>query len=190
VALEQADVIRQLIQRRVDGIAVSVIEPNAVRPGIDEAVGQQIPVICFDSDCPGSQRRTYYAVDNRRLGRQLVLQLEEAVGGSENMDGEVAILSGQASAPNLQDRVTAAKEQLAKYPRIRVLPTLYCDDSSDRAIEQLRTTMEAHRDLRGWVFLGGWPLFRPNALDPVLDFKRTRIVGVDALPDQVDYLEK
>jgi ribose transport system substrate-binding protein len=189
-AAEQADLIRQLIQGRVDGISISVVDPAAARAAIDEAADQKIPVICFDSDCPGSKRRTYYGVDNKRLGRQLVLQLEEAVGGGENMDGDVAILSGQASAQNLQDRVTAAKEQLAKYPRLRVLPTLFCDDSPDKAIEQIRATMEAHRDLRGWVFAGGWPLFRPNALDPVLDFKRTRIVAVEALPEQVDYLEK
>src|SRR5438874_9473098 len=31
VAAEQADIVRQLIQRRMDGIAISVIDPNAVR---------------------------------------------------------------------------------------------------------------------------------------------------------------
>jgi ribose transport system substrate-binding protein len=186
VAAEQVDVIRQMVQRRVNGISISVTDANAVREAINEAARQGIPVICFDSDCPNSDRRTFTAVNNRAVGHELVVRLIEACGGQENMDGEIAILSGQASAPNLQERVDSAKEELVKYPRARLLPTLFCDDNPDKAIEQIRVTMEAHQDLRGWVMVGGWALFRPNALDPIRSFKRTRVVSMDALPEEVD----
>lgn len=188
VASEQVDVIRQMIQRKVQGMSISVIDANAVREVIDEAVDQGIPVICFDSDCPDSRRRTFTAADNKAMGRELVTRLIESVGGPENMDGEIAVLSGQASAPNLQERETAAKEELARHTRIKVLPTLYCEDKEDKAIEQIRVTVEAHPELRGWVMVGGWALFRPNALDSVRNFKRTQIVSVDALPPQLDYV--
>src|SRR5262249_9104344 len=148
----------------------------AVRGDIDAAVSQGIPVICFDSDCPGSRRQTFTSVDNRRVGEALAIRLMEAAGGSREMEGEGAILSGQAGAPNPQERVAAARRTLIKYPRVRVLQTLFCDDREDLAIEKIRATMGKHPDLRGWVMVGGWPLFRTNALDSIHDFQRTRVI--------------
>src|SRR5438874_1562478 len=131
VAAEQAEVIRTMTQKRVAGMAISVIDPAAVRQYINEAVDQGIPVICFDSDCPDSKRRTFTAVDSKRLGTELAARLVEAVGGATKMQGQVAILSGQASALNLQDRVAAARMELAKYPNVGILDTLFCDDRED-----------------------------------------------------------
>ena len=136
------------------------------------------------------KRRTFTAVDSKRVGTELAARLVEAVGGATKMQGQVAILSGQASAPNLQDRVAAARMELAKYPNVGILDTLFCDDREDVALEKIRLTMDIHPDLRGWIMVGGWPLFRPNALDPIKSFDRTKVVAVDALPVEVDYLER
>jgi len=103
----------------------------------------------------------------------------------------VAILSGQSSAPNLQNRVKGAKKYLNRgdFPGVKFLPVLYCDDDSEVSVEQIRTTMAAHPDLRGWIMVGGWPLFLDGALDSIKDFNRTKVVSVDALEKQWDYLE-
>jgi ribose transport system substrate-binding protein len=106
------------------------------------------------------------------------------------MKGDVAILSGQSSAPNLQGRVKGALSVLQGYPGIRVLPTLFCEDRADKAVEQIRATMASHPDLRGWIMVGGWPLFVDGALDSVRDFKRTKVVSVDALPAERGYVRK
>jgi ribose transport system substrate-binding protein len=61
-------VIRTFTARRVDGMSISVIDANAVRDAINAAVDAGIPVITFDSDCPGSKRRTFYAVSDDAVG--------------------------------------------------------------------------------------------------------------------------
>jgi ribose transport system substrate-binding protein len=190
VPAEQAEVIRTMTEKRVAGMAISVVDAAAVRDVINQAVDQGIPVICFDSDCPDSKRRTFTSVDNKRVGSELAARLVETVGGAGKMQGEVAVLSGQATAPNLLDRVAAARMELAKYPSVTILDTIFCDDKEDVALDKIRLTTEIHQDLRGWIMVGGWPLFRPNALDPIKNFERTKVVAVDALPVELDYVER
>lgn len=189
VPAEQAQTIEQLAASKVDGMSVAVIDANAVAGPLREAVAAGIPVMCFDSDAPATGRATFYAVDDLAIGRELARQFVAGCGGPQNAQGEVAILSGQSSAPNLRNRVKGVTDYLQQEaPRIRVLPTLFCDDKIDVAVEQIQTTMRAKPDLRGLLFVGGWPLFADNALEGVKDFKRTIVVSVDALPKQREYL--
>lgn len=188
-ASEQAQIIRTMIQRRVDGLAISVIDENAVQSIIDEAVAAGIPTMCWDSDCPGSKRATFYSVDDAKLGAELGRQLLLACGGKLQPGDKIAILSGQPSAPNLRNRTKGVEDVLKTQPGIRVLPTLYCDDKSDRAVEQIGATMASNPDLRGWVMVGGWPLFAENALEKIPDRERTKVICTDALEQQWPYLE-
>ena len=55
MAAEQAEVIRTLTARKVAGMSISVIDANAVKEVIDQAVDAGINVITFDSDCPRLQ---------------------------------------------------------------------------------------------------------------------------------------
>jgi len=189
-ANEQADTISTLTDRHVDGMSISVIDANAVRGPINDATREGIPVMCFDSDAPGTSRLTLYSVDDEKIGHELANELISAVGGAKAMTGEVAILSGQSSAPNLQNRIKGVQEVLnsKNFPGVAFLPVLYCDDNIDKSIEEIRTTMQAHPNLRGFVFVGGWPLFAKNALTGV-NPKVTKIVSVDALPAERDYLK-
>jgi ribose transport system substrate-binding protein len=188
-ANEQADTITTIAGKKVDGMSISVIDANAVKGPINDAVDKGIPVMCFDSDAPDTKRVSFYAVNDEAIGKELGNQLIAAVG-KDKMTGEVAILSGQSSAPNLQDRVKGVESALdAKdFPGVKILPILYCDDNLDKSVELIRTTMQAHPKLTGFVFVGGWPLFVKNALDKV-DPKITKVVSVDTLPAERDYLK-
>lgn len=186
---EQVEIIRQMVQRKVDGLAISVIDENAVRGVIDEAVDAGIPTICWDSDCPSSKRKTFYSVSDAKLGAELGSQLVAACGGKLQPGDKIALLSGQASAPNLQNRVKGVLSVLSQHPGLTILPTLFCDDKADRAVQQINTTMAAHPDLRGWVMVGGWPLFADNALEGIRDRERTKVICTDALEPQWQYLK-
>jgi ribose transport system substrate-binding protein len=188
-AAQQAEIIRRLIGRKVDGLAISVVDVNAVRDVIDQAVAQGIPTMCWDSDCPSSKRSTFYSVNDQKLGAELGTQLLLACGGKLQPGDEIALLSGQSSAPNLQNRVKGVMSVLDKSPGLKVLPTLFCDDKSEKAVEQIKTMTAAHPNLRGWVMVGGWPLFAKNALDGIRDRARTKVICTDALEQQWEYLE-
>src|SRR5437763_1177057 len=74
-AERQADILRNMVEQKVDGLAVSVIDAGAARQVVDQAAALGIPTICWDSDCPGSQRKTCYSVNNEKLGAELAEQL-------------------------------------------------------------------------------------------------------------------
>lgn len=183
---EQAEKIRGLAQR-ADALSISVVDRNICKEAIADARAKGKPVMCFDSGAEGAI--TLYSVNDVELGKELVKQLVDACGGAANMKGEVAILSGQSSAPNLILRIQGATEALKAFPGIRILPVIYCDDSGSKAIEQIRATMQANPKLRGWVMVGGWPLFERNALDSIKDPAQTKVISVDALPQEWPYLE-
>jgi len=103
----------------------------------------------------------------------------------------VAILAGNESAPNLQLRVKAAREELAKHPNMQELNNgngvFYHQETPEKAVEAVNAAMTANPGkIDGWAFIGGWPLFTVNALN--WPPGTVKVVSCDALPKQLDYL--
>ena len=128
-ATKQAEAVEALTRQGVDGITVSCSEANTVTPSIDKAVDKGVAVMCFDSDAPASKRFAYYGTDDKSCGARTLDELAKAMGET----GTVAILAGNQSAPNLQNRVAGAKEALAKYPNMKLNdPGVYSTTSKRR----------------------------------------------------------
>ena len=104
-ATKQAEAIEALARMGAQGIAVSCSEANTVTPSIDKAVEKGAAVMCFDSDAPNSKRFAYYGTDDKACGERTVDVLAKAMGEK----GTIAILGGNQSAPNLQNRVAGAQ---------------------------------------------------------------------------------
>lgn len=183
-AARQVEIIESLVSLKVDGIAVSCNEPNALKFAIDKAVQAGIPVITFDSDSPESLRATYYGIDDAKCGGILGRELARVTGGK----GQVAMMTGMRGAYNLQQRMQGVRKALGSYPDIKIVQTVACDDDIAKAVTLIETTRRARPGLAGWIFVGGWPLFARGALDG-LDPERVKVVSWDALPPQWGYLE-
>jgi ribose transport system substrate-binding protein len=184
-ATKQAEAIEALGRGRAEGIAVSCSEANTVTPAIDKVVKKGVQVMCFDSDAPNSKRFAYYGTDDKSCGERTVDVLAKAMG--EN--GTVAILAGNQSAPNLQNRVAGAKEALKKYPNMKLNEpgVFYHVETPEKAAEAVQQAQNANPGIQGWAMIGGWPLFTANALKwPAGSIK---VVAVDALPAQLGYVK-
>ena len=184
-ATKQAEAIEALARRGVDGIAVSCSEANTVTPSIDKAADKGIPVICFDSDAPNSKRFAFYGSDARAYGVTIMEELAKAMGEK----GTAAILGGNQSAPNLQKRVTGAKETLAKFPNMKLNEpgVFYHVETPEKGAEAVQTAQNANPRIQGWAMIGGWPLFTADALKwPPGSIK---VVAADALPAQLNYVK-
>lgn len=186
-ATRQADAIEALMRRGVDGIAISCSEANTVTPSIDKAVARGIPVICFDSDAPSSKRFAYYGTDDITCGRSVMQELASAMKGG----GTIAILAGNQSAPNLQQRVAGVREELKHHPGIKELNNgngvFYHQETPEKAAEAVMNAQNANPQITGWAFVGGWPLFTTDALK--WSPGSIKVVSVDALPAQLNYLK-
>ncbi len=183
-AARQVEIIESLVSLKVDGIAVSCNEPNALKFAIDKAILNGIPVITFDSDSPDSKRVTYYGIDDEKCGAILGHELARVM----RKKGQAAMMTGMRGAYNLQQRMQGVRRALESYPDIRIVQTVACDDDIAKAVTLIESTRRARPDLAGWIFVGGWPLFARGALDS-LDHERVKVVSWDALPPQWGYLD-
>ncbi len=186
-AVEQAQIIESLIERKVDGIAISVNDADALKESIDKAMDAGIPVVTFDSDSPKSKRIAYYGTANKPSGRMMAEYLVKRMGTK----GSIGILMGTPGAPNLEERKEGILEYLKDYPDITVVATEYCYDDVNKGVSMMETAMQAHPEMTGWVLPGAWALFTP----PPGPFSAKKpgeltVVSIDALPEQLDYVRQ
>jgi ribose transport system substrate-binding protein len=91
----------------------------------------------------------------------------------------------------LQNRAKAVKEELAKYPNMKLLAAsggiFYHQETPEKAAEALQAAQNANPQIEGWALIGGWPLFTANALP--WPAGKVKVVSVDALPAQLSYVK-
>ena len=144
----QDKIISDLIDQGVDGIAVSVINSEfLVHNSLKRAKILGIPVITFDSDLneevlarPVKYRQAYIGTDNLEMGRQLGEGLISLLD-----KGTFSIISGNPTAPNLNDRMKGLREVLSRsgwkeYSRSPV----YIQDSPERALNAFEFMLNAY----------------------------------------------
>jgi len=187
-AAEQVRVVEDLIARGVDAIAISCDDPSACIEPIDKAAAAGIPVLTWDSDCPGSQRLTYLGIDNYLAGQTAADLLARALHGR----GQLALLTGVPGAFNLDERIRGFRNRLRSYPGLQIVATAVSNDDINEGVQVVEETMHAHPDLDGWFFVGMWPLFAERGSMPLWE-KATRerhmkVVAFDTLPVELEFL--
>lgn len=187
-AVEQTRVLDDLIARRVDGIAVSCNDPTACIDPINRAVAAGIPVMTWDSDAPDSGRFTFLSIDNYAAGRRAAELLLDAIGPS----GKVAIITGVPGGLNLEQRVAGFRDVMAGYPGITIVAEVATNEDISRGVQGVEEVMQAHPDLKGWLFAGLWPLFADRGAMPLWEQGtregRLKTVSFDTLPLQLELL--
>jgi len=149
----QVQIIESLISRRVDGIAVSPNDPDGVTSIIDRAMQVGIPVITFDADAPKSKRLCYIGTDNYAAGRAAGKQLIQFLG----KQGRYAILTGSLGALNLNQRIKGFRDELTEQSAdLEEVNLLFCDDATDRALDQMEELTRATPSLNAWFICGAW----------------------------------
>jgi ribose transport system substrate-binding protein len=185
-AQKQAEAVEALSSGGAQGIIVSCSEAHTLTPAINDAVARGSLVVCFDSDAPRSKRFAFYGTDDTACGKAVMDELAKVMGEQ----GTIAILAGNQSAPNLQKRVAAVKEELEKYPNMHLLDAsggvFYHQETPQKAVEAVTSAQNANPQIQGWAMVGGWPLFTENALP--WPPGQVKVVAVDALPAELAYL--
>ena len=186
-AIEQAGIIESLIEKKVDGIAVSVNDADALTESINKAVDAGIPVVTFDSDAPKSKRSAFYGTANYASGKTMGEYLVKYMGKK----GSIAILMGTPGAPNLEERKNGLLDYLKDYPDITVAATEYCYDDVNQGVSKMEAVMQAHPELKGWVLAGAWGIFTP-APGPFAAKKPgdLTVISFDALPEELEYVRQ
>jgi len=181
----QARSIQDAVKGGADAILISASDAGKVTPAIDDAVAHGVEVMTFDSDAPASKRFAFYGVDDYDAGQQTMAELAKAMNGK----GKIGILAGNQNALNLQARVRGVTQEAAKYPGIEILGTFPHLETPQAASAEVTRENKRFPQLNGWAMIGSWALWAPSLLTE-LDPKRYKVVAVDALPPELDYVDK
>jgi ribose transport system substrate-binding protein len=184
-ASEQAEIIYNAVKKGTKAIIVSCSDEDTLTRAINYAVHNGVEVMTFDSDAPNSKRFAYYGPDDLEIGRTLMNELAALI----NKKGKIAILGGNQTANNLHERVKGIIQTAVSYPDIEIVGTYYHPETEDDAIAVMKEVIKSHPDLKGWAMVGSWAFFGEK-LKNIIEPGKIKIVAVDALPIQLEYIEK
>mmetsp|Transcript_22638 Transcript_22638/g.49454 ORF Transcript_22638/g.49454 Transcript_22638/m.49454 type:complete len:890 (-) Transcript_22638:340-3009(-) len=193
--IEQARIVQEMMDHgEFDGYSISVTNTDAMRPVLEKAQEQGIPVVTFDSDSADtSLRSTYIGTDNYFFGQQLAKVLVQLVPTG----GQYAIVTD--STPNIQDRERGARDILSDsrddYPWTEIdTSPLDMKGNNTFAIQLMRGLLsdETQQSVTAIIPVMGGPMFLPTLWQQLIrDFgKSTTFVVGDGLPVQLDFLTK
>lgn len=146
----QIEIIDSLIAQRVDGIAVSANDPDALIPILQKAMNAGITVISFDSGVSEPGRQVHLAPSESELiGRQQVRLIAELI----DYEGQIAILSATSQATNQNAWIEWMNVALEgdDYADMELVATVYGDDISDKSYREAVGLMTTYPNLRGII---------------------------------------
>ncbi len=146
----QIEIIDSLIAQKVDAIAISANDRDALVPITKKAMKAGIKVISFDSGISKDGRMVDLVPSKEDLiGRQQVQLIASLIGNK----GEIAILSATSQATNQNAWIGWMKEELKKpeYSQMKLVATVYGDDLSDKSYREALGLFESYPNLRGII---------------------------------------
>ena len=149
-AEDQIAVIDSLIAQRVNAIAISANDPNALVPVCKKAMAKGITVISFDSGVAEGGRIMHLNPSNNHLiGAKCVQMMAKTL----NNEGDVAILSATAQATNQNIWIGEMKKEWAKaeYAKMKLVSTVYGDDQADKSYRETQGLLKAYPNLKGII---------------------------------------
>lgn len=177
----QSNQIDEFIVQKVDAIVVCPCDSRSVGASIIAANQANIPVFTADIANLSAMGKvvSHIASDNLQGGREAAKLLAVAVGNK----GAVAILSHPEVA-SVSDRVRGFKEELAKYPEIRLVAELSADGRRDKAVRVTEDLVESHPELAGIFGINDdTALGALAAIEAAGKVGQIKIVGYDATPE-------
>jgi ribose transport system substrate-binding protein len=110
---------QKALSKKPAGILISVADPNLLKPDIDAAVAQGVPVITIDSDAPNSKRLIFVGTDNHKAGMMGAKVVADKLKGKGNI-----VIYTIPEQTNLAERLHGYKDVLDAYPGIKIIETV------------------------------------------------------------------
>jgi ribose transport system substrate-binding protein len=183
---KQIDLVENLVQRRVDGIAIAPTDANALSPVLKDALAAGVAVVTVDSDSTAKDRASYIGTDNRAAGVLAGQEMARLVGGR----GKVAIVTGVLGAQNLRQRCEGFREGLAG-TQIELLAEQSDGGDRAKALAIAENVLVAHPDVSGFfadTAIGG-PAVAQALIARGLAGK-VKLLSFDTTPALLRYLDE
>ncbi len=144
----QIEIINSLIAQRVDAIAVSANDTDALVPSLEKAQRRGIKVISWDSGVGEKGRIAHInPSSNSLIGRMNVKLAADAIAEKGKQSGKFAILSATPTSTNQNIWIDEMKKSLGEFPNLELVDTVYGDDLADKSFREAQALIKNHPDL-------------------------------------------
>ncbi len=144
----QIEVINALIAQRVDAIAISANDTDALVPALKKAMARGITVISWDSGVAAEGRQMHLNPSSNPLIGNMIVKL-----AADHLPegGDVAVLSASSTATNQNIWIDEMNKVVGNYKGINVVATVYGDDLADKSYREANGLMQTYPNLKAII---------------------------------------
>ena len=168
------------------GILVSAADANLLKPDIDAASQQGVPVIAIDSDAPASKRLFFVGTNNYQAGLAGGRLASKLLGKK----GEVVVYT-MPGQPNLEERLHGYRDAFAESPGIHIGQIVDIKGDPRVAFDSTEAMVEKDK-----IKADGFVCLEAIACKEVADVLNRKhitgktIVAMDTDKDTLDWIQK
>lgn len=172
---KQIEMIENFITAKVDVLAVSANDPEALKPVLQKAQKAGIKVVTWDADANARDVLINQATADG-LGKALLDSMVQQVG----KDGKVVIMTSDLSAPNQNAWIKAMKDRIASdYPNFKILDIKAPGEDQQKAFQMTQDVLKAYPDVQGIIAISS--VVFPGAAEAVKQAGKTGKIAVNGL---------
>jgi rhamnose transport system substrate-binding protein len=189
----QIEVLNSLIAQRVDAIAISANDPDAVVPTLKRAMQRGIKVISYDSAVAQDGRIAHLAPSSDPLIGETVVALTAELAKPALVKGKAkfAIVSATPTSTNQNAWLAEMRKALAKHPGLELVAVAYGDDVSDKSYREATALLKQHPDLAVLVSISSVGIVASaRAVEDLGLTGKIKVTGLGLPSELVGYVEK
>ena len=143
----QIPAIQAAISKGANALIVSATDPTALCPTLNSAMKRGITVVTYDSDAPGCRDLFINQASTAQIGTSEVDVLAKQL----NQAGDIAIVSAASSATNQNAWIGYMKQQLKKYPKMKLVSVVYGNDDPTMSTQVTQGLLQRYPNLKGII---------------------------------------
>jgi rhamnose transport system substrate-binding protein len=143
----QIPAIQAAITKGANALLVSATDPSALCPTLKSAMAKGITVVTYDSDAPTCRNLFINQASSQAIGATEVDLLAKQIHDS----GEIGIVSAAASATNQNTWIGYMKQELKKYPKMKLVSIVYGNDDPTTATQVTQGLLQHYPNLKGII---------------------------------------
>lgn len=146
----QISILENAVAGSPAAVVISPTQFAALGKPID-AAAKSVKVIGIDSGADSKAFASFLTTDNVAGGRAAADALAQGIGAKNGgkVAGEVALITSLPGVGSLDQRAQGFKEQLAKYPGLKLVADKVADGQATTALNIMTDLLTANADLKG-----------------------------------------
>lgn len=144
-------IIENYITKGVDALIISANDPDALVDVCTQAMEEGIKVISYDAEVSYPGRDLDVQPSS---AKNIGLTLLESIAKSVDYEGQIAIVSAMATAPNQNLWISYIEEELEAneaYANLEYLGVVYGDDEYQKSFDETQALLNQYPDLKGLI---------------------------------------